>query len=105
VAVLVETPVSWIGPYSRPAFGEANGLPELPNFAGVYLWTIEYTGGHLIYAAGITGDLRKIFKQHTAKYLAGGYTVFDITEMKSGRNLARSRMGWLAMDRAARAAG
>jgi hypothetical protein len=81
----MEIQLSWHGPYSWPGFEDANGLRMLPTFAGVYLWTIEYGDGHLIYAAGITVDLRRRFAQHTEKYLAGGYTIFDIAEMKNGR--------------------
>src|SRR5271167_2871189 len=81
----METCISWLGPYSWPGFEKTNGLPELPNFAGVYLWTIEYIDGYLIYVAGITGSLRRRFRQHTDTYFAGGYTLFDMTEIKSGR--------------------
>jgi len=77
--------VSWSGPYSWPGFEETSGLPQLPNGPGVYLWTVQYADGYLIYVAGLTVGFRKRFGQHTEKYLAGGYTVFDIAEMHNGR--------------------
>lgn len=81
----MEMHVSWLGPYSWPGFEQINGVPELPAFAGVYLWTVEYAGGHLIHVAGITVNLRRRFQHHTDTYFAGGYTLFDMTEMKNGR--------------------
>ena len=81
----MEMRASWLGPYSWPGFENENGLPELPAFAGVYLWTVEHADGYLIYLAGITVNLRRRFKQHTDTYVAGGYTLFDMPEMKNGR--------------------
>jgi hypothetical protein len=64
--------VSWLGPYSWPGFEEINGLSGLPAFSGVYLLTVEYLSGNLIYAAGLTRRrFRDRFKEHTGKYLAG----------------------------------
>src|SRR5205085_2050292 len=82
----MEMRLSWSGPYSWPGFEETNGLPALPAFPGVYLWTAEYQDGYLIYVAGITGrQFRQRFRQHTPNYLAGEYTVLDILEMQAGR--------------------
>jgi hypothetical protein len=78
---------TWLGPFCWPGFGAASGLPELPAGSGVYLWTIERSDGYLIYAAGITENFRRRFEQHTEKYLAGGYTIFDIAQMQAGRRI------------------
>src|ERR1700693_5460867 len=91
---MMELDLSWSGPYSWPEFEENNGLPKLPTLPGVYLWTVEYLGGYLIYAAGITGrSFRKRLREHTPKFLAGEYTVLDISDMQGGR---RSELwhGW-----------
>ena len=55
-------------------------------FPGVYLWTVEYLSGYLIYAAGLTrGRFHDRFDEHTGKYLAGQYTVLNISDMQLGR--------------------
>jgi hypothetical protein len=52
---------------------------------GVYLWTVEHGSGYLIYAAGITRrPFRKRFREHTAAYRSGVYTVFDVALLKQG---------------------
>jgi hypothetical protein len=82
----MEVKVTWLGPYSWPGFEEINELSELPAFPGVYLLTVEYLSGYLIYAAGLTRRrFRDRFKEHTGKYLAGHYTVLDISDMQLGR--------------------
>ena len=55
-SAVMEMRASWLGLYSWPSFEKENELPELPALAGVYLFTIEYADGYLIYAAGITSD-------------------------------------------------
>ena len=84
----------WSGPYSWPDFEATNGLPGLPVFGGVYLQTAEYEGGYLIYCAGVTGrPFRERFIEHTKCYLAGEYTVLDITALQQGRR-AEIWHGW-----------
>ena len=52
---------------------------------GVYLWTVEHSGGYLIYASGITRrPFVKRFREHTRAYLTGVYTIFDVPSLKSG---------------------
>jgi hypothetical protein len=83
---MMELDLSWSGPYSWPEFEESNGLPKLPTLPGVYLWTVEYLGGYLIYAAGITGrSFHKRLREHTPKFQTGEYTVLDIADMRNGR--------------------
>jgi hypothetical protein len=98
----MEMQVSWLGPYSWPGFKEINGLSELPPFPGVYLWTAEYLSGYLIYAAGLTRRRFRVrFKEHTGKYLAGEYTVLNISEMQLGRRLeVWHGWGWTPAKRA-----
>jgi hypothetical protein len=51
----------------------------------LYLQTVEYRSGFLVYAAGLT---RKTFSarftQHTRQYLTSGYHVLDIADMQQG---------------------
>jgi len=81
-----ELSLPWSGPYSWPDYEATNGLPVLPTFPGVYLWTAKYESGYLIYCAGITGrPFRKRFEEHTECYLAGCYTVLDIAALQQGQ--------------------
>jgi hypothetical protein len=65
-------------------------LPDLDTAAvaascGVYLWTVDYGGGFLVYAAGETRrPFRKRFREHTREYRSGRYTVFDAAAMRRG---------------------
>jgi hypothetical protein len=76
-------PIEWLGPCGWPKMeGELDSIPELP---GVYLLTVEYQEGYLIYAAGITRrPMPKRFREHTREYMNGVYNVLDISAMKAG---------------------
>lgn len=75
--------ILWNGPYGWPKF--EGDLPVLPQHSGVYLQTVEYRKGYLIYCAGLTRrPMRKRFAEHTRKYLRGDYNVLDIAAMKNG---------------------
>lgn len=80
----------WQGPFVWPGIG----LKDLPDLlddeqiaacCGVYLWTIEYASGYLIYTAGITRrPFGKRFREHTRAYRSGVYTVFESESLKNG---------------------
>ncbi|CCE25323.1 conserved protein of unknown function [Methylotuvimicrobium alcaliphilum 20Z] len=80
----------WEGPFSWPnRINQGIDKPLSDSTAsskcGVYLWTVEYCGGYLIYAAGITRrPFEKRFREHTRAYLNGVYTVFDVPSLKTG---------------------
>lgn len=77
--------INWTGPYSWPKFELENNLPSIPNHSGIYLQTIEYQDGYLIYAAGLTRRPVPVrFREHTRKYMSGDYTIFDIVAMQQG---------------------
>lgn len=80
----------WEGPFRWPGLRCHGDLIPLDavttgSSCGVYLWTIEYCGGFLIYATGIT---RRPFVnrlgEHTRAYRSGVYTVFDVPSLKQG---------------------
>ncbi len=74
-----------MGPYSWPGYEHENGLPRIPRCSGVYLQTVEYQDGYLIYAAGITRRSLPIrFREHDRNYRNGEYNVLDIDEMQRG---------------------
>lgn len=80
----------WEGPFSWPSRnfqGDEKCLNDamVASRCGIYLWTVEYSGGYLIYAAGITRrPFTKRFQEHTRAYLNGVYTIFDVPSLKNG---------------------
>lgn len=82
--------VQWKGPYRWPGFpsiGDANSFNKIDTSlnSGIYLWTVEYLNGFLIYAAGITRrPFIKRFREHTRSYRTGIYTIFNMPLLKQG---------------------
>ncbi|GEA51463.1 hypothetical protein VIN01S_22670 [Vibrio inusitatus NBRC 102082] len=77
--------IEWRGPFSWPDYEKENGLPALPLEKGVYLQAFEYSGGYLIYAAGLTRRyFHTRFKEHTRSYLNGEYNILDVPSATSG---------------------
>lgn len=91
-----EIEIIWTGPYSWPKYEDENKLKYIPKKPGVYLQTVEYQDGYLIYAAGLTRrEIPKRFREHTYKYMSGDYNVLDIAAMKQGvRNEVWHGWGW-----------
>lgn len=80
--------VNWDGPFAWSKYEKISGLPPIPKHPGVYLQTVEYNDGYLIYAAGITRrTIHTRFREHTKKYLNGDYTVLDIVAMQQGKRV------------------
>lgn len=81
----------WCGPFTWPGVPHHSRLQNLETFegaerCGVYLWTVEYSAGLLIYAAGITRrSFRERFHEHTHAYRTGVYTVFDAASLMQGK--------------------
>ena len=77
------TEIEWHGPFGWPKYeGKLKPVPKIP---GVYLLTVEYQTGYLIYAAGITRrTMPKRFREHTREYMNGIYNVLDIAAMQAG---------------------
>jgi hypothetical protein len=79
-----EVEVIWRGPYAWPGT-ESPGQESIPKEPGVYLLTVEYQDGYLIYAAGITSrPIAKRLREHTREYQNGVYNVLDIDAMRNG---------------------
>lgn len=75
--------VVWTGPYCWPEFEIGSNSRPLPRQPGVYLQTVEYQDGYLIYCAGLTRrSMPTRFREHTRKYMSGDYTVLDIAAMQ-----------------------
>lgn len=90
--------IDWTGPYSWPQFELENKLPPIPKQPGVYLQTVDYQDGFLIYAAGLTRrPIPTRFREHTRKYMNGDYNVLDIKAMQQGmREEIWHGWGWSA---------
>lgn len=68
----------WEGPFRLPqCLWEAPGLPEA---TGVYLWTLEDSGEHLIHYIGSAGNLRQRQYDHVIRTLGGGYWIPERVE-------------------------
>jgi hypothetical protein len=92
------TKIEWDGPFGWPKF--EGDLPSIPERPGVYLETVEYQNGYLIYAAGITRrPMPKRFREHTGEYMNGIYNVLDIVAMKAGFRKVVWHGFWMAKKR------
>ena len=92
------TKIEWDGPFGWPKF--EGDLPSIPERPGVYLETVEYQNGYLIYAAGITRrPMPKRFREHTGEYMNGIYNVLDIVAMKAGFRKEVWHGFWMAKKR------
>ncbi|NLB64495.1 MAG: hypothetical protein GX801_10405 [Fibrobacter sp.] len=87
------TVVDWHGPFSWFGYEKHNGLEQMPNLSGIYLWTFEYLDGYLLYCAGITKSTHQRFRQHTREYKKGNYTIFDVSAAQKGER-AEIWHGW-----------
>lgn len=76
--------INWHGPFSWPGFESLNGLESIPNYPGVYLWTVECQGGFLVYSAGITKNPKARFQAHTLAYRKGNYNTLDLEKAQIG---------------------
>jgi hypothetical protein len=95
--------ITWTGPYGWPGFEMESSLPPIPKLPGVYLQTVKYKNGYLIYAAGLTRRPIPVrFREHTHQYMTGNYNVLDISRMHRGvRKVIWHGWGWSPKKRAA----
>ena len=78
-----ELDIRWTGPYGWPKFG--NDLAPIPSHSGIYLWTVEYLDGYLIYCAGLTRrPFARRLAEHTRSFMLGNYNVLEIGAMQCG---------------------
>lgn len=80
------TAVVWNGPYGWPDF-ECD-LPPVPHLPGVYLLTVNYQKGFLIYGVGITRrPIPQRLREHTHLYFKGRYNVYDFKALRKGKRV------------------
>ncbi|MGB3219001.1 MAG: hypothetical protein WBD79_16490 [Anaerolineae bacterium] len=78
--------LNWTGPYRWPKGGRQSRIDAL-EYGGVYLLSVEYNGGYLVYAAGHTSHFWKRFRQHDRLYRNGTYTIFDHNAFTAGERV------------------
>lgn len=88
--------INWQGSFSFPSFEQYNKLPSAPSYLGVYLLTVDYNDGFLIYSVGMTTiSIYKRLQQHKRCYLKGDYNILDIKMMQQGiRKSLWQGWGW-----------
>ena len=74
---IIQIDLLWQGPFAWPGFEQINTIKPLPDIAGVYALTFEYSDGYLLYSAGITKSTKRRICAHTREYRNGKYTVLD----------------------------
>jgi hypothetical protein len=79
--------ICWRGPFFLHGDqGELVTKATIASRSGIYLFTVEYNGCYLIYAAGLTSRSFKIrFLEHMRDYRKGKYTLFDCADLQKGK--------------------
>ncbi len=79
--------VRFHGPFSWLSGGPIPSVFEHPagQEYGVYLWSVEYEGGDLVYYVGETWrSFAARMKEHLKEYLSGMYDIFDVEKFCRG---------------------
>jgi hypothetical protein len=64
---------------------------------GIYLFTVEYNNGYLIYMAGwTTRPFKKRLKEHINTYRKGTYTIFDSESLQNGKRVELWHGMWMS---------
>mgnify|MGYP000846718101 FL=1 len=72
----------WQGPFSWIGYEKISELEPVPDVAGVYLFTFEYSDGYILRSVGVTNSMKRRFVQHTREYKKGNYTLLDVEAAK-----------------------
>jgi hypothetical protein len=85
--------LQWHGPFLWPGVTAMGGFERLENSwvageSGIYLWTVPYDRGYLIYAAGQTKrPVMTRLKEHSNAHRNGFFTIFDMDELERGHRV------------------
>jgi hypothetical protein len=89
-------PFSWFGESGCPCVYDVNEALK----AGIYLWTVPLSDGHLIYYVGETGRSFEIrLRQHYEELVNARYHVYSAAEFALGEKLALWPGRWDVEDR------
>jgi hypothetical protein len=84
IKILFVGPFSWPGPADAPCVFDV----EMGREAGIYLWTVPLTQGHLIY---YVGETRRSFstrlREHYTEHASAMYHVYSPAEFACGEKL------------------
>ena len=70
--------LNWSGPFPFIRVAEGDGIPEIFNGPGVYIWTLCVNGRHVAYYVGETGrSIRDRTIEHYKCYVHGEYRIYD----------------------------
>jgi hypothetical protein len=81
--------LDWQGPFILQGV-QGNLLFDSPVAKqwGIYLFTVEYHNGYLIYFAGLTTrSFKQRCKEHIEAYRTGVYTIFDAKSFQQGKRV------------------
>jgi hypothetical protein len=82
LTVVFQGPYSWHGSDNTVDISKA----DVGRKCGIYLWTLEYDEGELIYYVGETGRTFSVrMFEHFKEHMSGGYHLHDPSEMIQGR--------------------
>ncbi len=77
-------PFSWVDDGDVPCIFTA----DLGQRAGIYLWTIRYTDGELVYYVGETGRKFSVrMLEHFREHMSGGYHLYEPMEFVKGHKV------------------
>jgi hypothetical protein len=79
--------LDWNGPFALQG-PDGNLFFDSPvaNQCGIYVFTINYQDGYLIYLTGwTTRPFKKRFKEHIREYRKGTYTIFNCESFRNGK--------------------
>lgn len=81
--------LDWKGPLVLRGSDERLFLhSQVVNLAGIYLFTVNYRGGYLVYMAGwTTRPFKKRLNEHINAYKKGTYTIFDPKSLQNGKRV------------------
>lgn len=77
--------ITWEGPFSWNRFEQINRLKPIPDIAGIYLFTFEYSDGYILRSAGVTSSTKRRFAEHTREFMNGKYTVLEVESAQIGQ--------------------
>ena len=94
--------VVWTGPYAWPKYEVEASLPPVPRRHGLYIQTVEYCGGYLMCAVGLTRrPIPARLREHTPRFFSGDYTILDMEALRTAvRKEIWHGWGWTPEKRA-----
>lgn len=92
-----EYQLAWNGPFMlQGSQSEVFLKSPATDESGIYLFTVEYCHGYLIYMAGwTTRPFKKRIQEHIRAYRRGTYTIFDTKSLQIGKRVELWHGMWM----------